>query len=230
MEVRSGGTAGGADVFGELIVDLGGAASGTTIEFGGTELVSGVDFRSADRRRAGRARPGHQRHGRGYRVAGRFCRRRGQCHGHRRRRFGDGPQVRHGQRTIIKPGGVETVSGTDVGAQISAGEQDVFGLANGATIFVGGDQSIESGGTASGTTVLLGGAAQVFSGAVALDTVVSNAGCRIHLWQRDRDRHRRRRAGGRRTHGNGHRHHDLRRRCGDDRRRRRRQRHVDRGR
>ena len=76
--------------------------------------------------------------------------------------------------TIIRPGGVETVSGTDVGARISAGEQDVFGLASGATIFVGGDQSIESGGTASGTTVLLGGAEQVFSGAVAVGTVVSN--------------------------------------------------------
>ena len=60
--------------------------------------------------------------------------------------------------TTIDDGGLEIVSagGTDVGAKIAGasvgGEQDVFGLASGATIFTG-SQVVEAGGTASGTVV-----------------------------------------------------------------------------
>jgi autotransporter passenger strand-loop-strand repeat protein len=59
----------------------------------------------------------------------------------------------------IFSGGTEIVDsgGTDGGAQISGGEQDVFGSANGAIVFAG-SQVIEAGGTASNTIVLSGGA------------------------------------------------------------------------
>ena len=53
--------------------------------------------------------------------------------------------------TTICASGTEIVSagGTDLGAQISGGEQDVSGLASGVTIFTGGSQVVESGGSAS---------------------------------------------------------------------------------
>jgi len=157
IEVRSGGTAAGADVFGKLIVDSGGAASGTTIEFGGTELVSGVD--SA-------AQIGGEQDVRGVATSAtveatglQVVSAGGVANATVIDGGGSATVLKSGTAsgTIVRPGGVETVSGTDVGARISAGEQDVFGLASGATVFVGGDQSIESGSTASGTTVLLGG-------------------------------------------------------------------------
>ena len=52
--------------------------------------------------------------------------------------------------TTISTSGLEIVSGTDAGAQISGGEQDVYGAANSDTIFTG-SQVVETGGTASGT-------------------------------------------------------------------------------
>jgi autotransporter passenger strand-loop-strand repeat protein len=48
---------------------------------------------------------------------------------------------------------VVSAGGTDLGARISGGEQDDYGLASGATVFTGGTQVVESGGVASGTTV-----------------------------------------------------------------------------
>jgi autotransporter passenger strand-loop-strand repeat protein len=53
--------------------------------------------------------------------------------------------------TTIFSGGSEIVSGggTDLGALISGGVQDVFGLASGATVFGGGLELVESGATAS---------------------------------------------------------------------------------
>src|SRR4029077_3800776 len=50
--------------------------------------------------------------------------------------------------TTIFVGGLEIVAasgGTDSGAQVSGGEQDVFGVASGATIFAG-SQVVGSGG------------------------------------------------------------------------------------
>jgi autotransporter passenger strand-loop-strand repeat protein len=46
--------------------------------------------------------------------------------------------------------GNETVKagGKDLGARISGGAQDVFGLASGAAIFTGGSQVVETGGSA----------------------------------------------------------------------------------
>ncbi len=67
--------------------------------------------------------------------------------------------------SIIEFFGSEVVSGggTDVGAQISGGEQDVLGSASGATIF-DGEQVVSSGGSASGTQVKNGGLEIVGSG------------------------------------------------------------------
>src|SRR4029077_14694456 len=61
-------------------------------------------------------------------------------------------------------GGIEIVSsgGTDVSATINVGEQDVYGTANGVTLF-GGVQVVESGGSASGTSIN-GGVETVLSG------------------------------------------------------------------
>jgi autotransporter passenger strand-loop-strand repeat protein len=76
--------------------------------------------------------------------------------------------------TTVSSGGTEVVSagGTDYGAQISGGEQDVFGYASGATVFTGGLQVVESGGTANDTIVSLGN--QVISlGGTASHTLVS---------------------------------------------------------
>jgi autotransporter passenger strand-loop-strand repeat protein len=69
---------------------------------------------------------------------------------------------------VIQSGGSENVSagGTDLGAHISGGEQDVRGYASGATVF-GGSQVIEAGGTASSTTVANGGTLDVKSGGTA---------------------------------------------------------------
>ena len=67
--------------------------------------------------------------------------------------------------TIVS-GGLEIVSavGSDLGAQIVSGEQDVYGTASGVTIFTG-SQAVEAGGTASGTIVSGGGLESVSSAA-----------------------------------------------------------------
>ena len=76
----------------------------------------------------------------------------------------------------IFSGGTEIVDsgGTDGGAQISGGEQDVFGSANGAIVFAG-SQVIEAGGTASNTIVLSGGML-VLSGTATLKQATISAG------------------------------------------------------
>ena len=76
----------------------------------------------------------------------------------------------------IFSGGTEIVNngGTDGGAQISGGEQDVFGSASGAIVFAG-SQVVESGGTASNTIVLSGGTL-VLSGAATLKQATISAG------------------------------------------------------
>ena len=57
--------------------------------------------------------------------------------------------------TLTNAAGDEIVSagGTDIGAVISAGTQYAYGVASSATVFGGGSQIIESGGTASNTTI-----------------------------------------------------------------------------
>jgi autotransporter passenger strand-loop-strand repeat protein len=77
----------------------------------------------------------------------------------------------------IYSGGTEIVSasGTDLGAQISGGEQDLFGYASGASVFTG-SQVVESGGTASGTIVGSGGTEFVYSGGSAAGTTVDSGG------------------------------------------------------
>jgi fibronectin-binding autotransporter adhesin len=82
--------------------------------------------------------------------------------------------------TTIYTGGVEVVStgGTDNGALISGGEQEVYGSAVGVTVFAG-SQVVESGGTVSGTVVSSSGSVVVQSGATASGTIVSNGGLEI---------------------------------------------------
>ena len=79
--------------------------------------------------------------------------------------------------SVIVFGGVEIVSGTDIGAQLSGGDQGVYGLALGVTVS-GGFQTISAGGTASGT--LAGGPTpayvQVNEGGTALDTTLDSGG------------------------------------------------------
>jgi fibronectin-binding autotransporter adhesin len=71
--------------------------------------------------------------------------------------------------TVIYSGGSETVSagGTDLGAQISGGEQDVYGSASGTTVFTG-SQLVESCGAASNTIVSSGGWETISSGGTDL--------------------------------------------------------------
>ena len=134
------------------------------------EVVSagGTDPRRADfRRHAGRLGPGQRRHDL-HRLAGG----RGRRHGISTIVSGGTLDVlsrRLGRSDYDHSGGLEIVSagGTDLGAQISGGEQDVYGLASGATVFTG-SQVVESGGTASGTTVSSGGTLDVLSGGTAM--------------------------------------------------------------
>jgi autotransporter passenger strand-loop-strand repeat protein len=67
---------------------------------------------------------------------------------------------------IISAGGLETINsgGTDLGALLSGGRQDVFGNASGVQVNSGGVQVVFSGGVASGTTVRSGGVESVNSG------------------------------------------------------------------
>jgi autotransporter passenger strand-loop-strand repeat protein len=70
--------------------------------------------------------------------------------------------------TTIYGGGIEVVSsgGTDLGAQIWGGEQDVFGYVSGVTIYAG-IQVVESGGTSDNTIVSSGGTLELLGGAIA---------------------------------------------------------------
>jgi antigen 43 len=70
--------------------------------------------------------------------------------------------------TTIDGGGSEIVSagGSDGGAQVAGGEQDVFGTASGVTVFTG-SQVVESSGRASNTSRT---AARSTSGAAASPT------------------------------------------------------------
>jgi autotransporter passenger strand-loop-strand repeat protein len=78
--------------------------------------------------------------------------------------------------TTILGGGLEIIStGSDRGALLSGGEQDVYGNAGGATIFAG-SQVIESGGGASNTTVAGGGTLDVLSGGSANSARISAGG------------------------------------------------------
>jgi autotransporter passenger strand-loop-strand repeat protein len=80
--------------------------------------------------------------------------------------------------TTILGSGTETISagGTDSGAQISGGEQDVFGVASGATVFSGGFEVVSSGGTASTTVVSNGGTLELLSGGTATRVVIHPGG------------------------------------------------------
>src|SRR5205823_5262898 len=78
--------------------------------------------------------------------------------------------------TTTISGGIELVSsgGTDLGARVRGGTQNVFGLASNVTVF-SGVQDVQSGGTASGTIVSAGDATghmQVESGGLAVSAVV----------------------------------------------------------
>jgi autotransporter passenger strand-loop-strand repeat protein len=79
-------------------------------------------------------------------------------------------------------GGFETVSGggTDVGAQINGGDQELYGLADNATIFAG-SQVVENGGVASGTTISAGGTEYVSNGGTAQDVTFGGASATLEL-------------------------------------------------
>jgi autotransporter passenger strand-loop-strand repeat protein len=62
--------------------------------------------------------------------------------------------------------------------QIFGGEQDVFGIAGGGTVF-GGSQVIEGGGTASNTTIANGGTLVVSAGGLADPTTILGGGLEI---------------------------------------------------
>ena len=82
-----------------------------------------------------------------------------------------------GDPTRILGGGAEIVGagGTDKGAQISGGEQEVFGFASGAAIKSAGTQVLEGGGTASATTVSSGGIIELIGDASASFTLRAGA-------------------------------------------------------
>ena len=79
--------------------------------------------------------------------------------------------------TTILLGGSEIIASTgiDSGAQISGGEQDLFGLASGVTVFTG-SQVVESGGIASNTTVSSGGSLVVLSSGLADPAIIYSGG------------------------------------------------------
>ena len=62
--------------------------------------------------------------------------------------------------------------------QIFGGEQDVFGIAGGGTVF-GGSQVIEGGGTASNATIANGGTLVVSAGGLADPTTILGGGLEI---------------------------------------------------
>jgi autotransporter passenger strand-loop-strand repeat protein len=74
----------------------------------------------------------------------------------------------------ILSGGSETISagGTDFGAEISGGEQDVYGNAS-ATVDSGGYQYVGSGGTASDAVIYAAGDQEVDVGATAIGATLS---------------------------------------------------------
>ena len=70
------------------------------------------------------------------------------------------------------------VSRLEIVPQIFGGEQDVFGIAGGGTVF-GGSQVIEGGGTASNTTIRTGGTLVVSAGGLADPTTILGGGLEI---------------------------------------------------
>jgi hypothetical protein len=68
-----------------------------------------------------------------------------------------------------------SAGGTDLGALISGGEQDVFGYASGAVV-ASGVQAVESGGTAINTVVSSGGVLELSTGAVATGFTIQSGG------------------------------------------------------
>jgi autotransporter passenger strand-loop-strand repeat protein len=66
--------------------------------------------------------------------------------------------------------------GTDLGALISGGEQDVYGSASSAIIFSGGLQIVEAGGTATGTVISSGAGEFVSSGGTGFGATISSGG------------------------------------------------------
>jgi autotransporter passenger strand-loop-strand repeat protein len=82
---------------------------------------------------------------------------------------------------VVLSGGTEIVSagGTDDGAQISGGQQEVYGIASGATVF-SGSQVVESGGVAAGT-VLSGGTEYVSSGGTAQSVTFGTTSATLKL-------------------------------------------------
>jgi autotransporter passenger strand-loop-strand repeat protein len=79
--------------------------------------------------------------------------------------------------TTIYEGGIEVVSsgGTDLGAQIWGGEQDVFGYVSGVTIYAG-IEVVESGGTSDNTVVSSGGTLELLGGAFASMFTIGSGG------------------------------------------------------
>jgi autotransporter passenger strand-loop-strand repeat protein len=79
--------------------------------------------------------------------------------------------------TTIYEGGSEVVSsgGTDLGAQVFGGEQDVFGYVSGVTIYAG-IEIVESGGTSDNTVVSSGGTLELLGGAVASAFTIGSGG------------------------------------------------------
>jgi autotransporter passenger strand-loop-strand repeat protein len=80
------------------------------------------------------------------------------------------------QSTTVNAGGFEYVNtnGTDTGATLSGGEENVSGLASDATVDSGGEQVVETSGTAAGTTVNAGGYQDVYG--TANNTTTGNGG------------------------------------------------------
>jgi autotransporter passenger strand-loop-strand repeat protein len=159
VEVLSKGTASNTTISsgGTLAVLSGGLADPTTISSGGTEAVS-----------AGGSDLGARISGGEQDVYGRAS----------------GAMVFTGSQvveaggiansTIIDDGGTETVSsgGTDLGGQISGGEQDVYGFASGTAVFTG-SQVVEAGGLADSTTIYGDGNEMVSGGGTDLGAQIS---------------------------------------------------------
>jgi autotransporter passenger strand-loop-strand repeat protein/autotransporter-associated beta strand protein len=177
VNVQSGGSVIDAEVYGDLNILSGGTADPTTIYSGGVEVISGGGTDS------GAVIAGGQQDVYGSAISAAIY-------------FGSQVVEAGGVATyttvwsggtlyvlsngVVEPatiysGGLEVVSagGSDSGALISGGEQDLYGSAVGATVFAG-SQVVENGGIASGTVVSSGAQEDVYSGGVADGTVVSS--------------------------------------------------------
>jgi autotransporter passenger strand-loop-strand repeat protein len=101
--------------------------------------------------------------------------------------------------TTVNASGVEYVNtgGTDNGATLSGGAQNVSGLASNATVDSGGEQVVETSGTAASTTVNASGYQDVYG--TANNTTIGNGGEQVVF------------AGGRQRHDDPRRRHRI---CG----------------